>query len=135
MYWERVSPQNTGPFRVHDASMEGALLDLRSRLARTLVPVTVVGAKLRNGGPSSSSSSSSRSSFPHRPTAIGPTCSTSPALPATTALDATPLQTSCGDGIESTTSICVHTTLFQCRTIYNYIVDSSGSFSATLVSR
>lgn len=34
MYWERASPQNTGPFRVHDAFVEGALLDLRSRLAR-----------------------------------------------------------------------------------------------------
>lgn len=45
MYWERESPQNTGPFRVHDAFMEGALLDLQSRLAWTLAPVTVVGAK------------------------------------------------------------------------------------------
>lgn len=32
MYWERVSPQNIGPFRVHDAFMGGASLDLRSRL-------------------------------------------------------------------------------------------------------
>lgn len=45
MYRERVSPQNIGPFRVHDASMEGALLDLQSRLARTLAPVTVAGCE------------------------------------------------------------------------------------------
>lgn len=45
MFRERVSPQNIGPFRVHDAFMEGALLDLQSRLARTLVPVTVAGCE------------------------------------------------------------------------------------------
>lgn len=45
MNWERESPQNTGPFRVHDAFMEGALLDLQSRLAWTLVPVSAETAK------------------------------------------------------------------------------------------
>lgn len=56
MYWEGISPQNTGPFRVHDAFMEGALLDLQSRLARTLVTVTAVlntrTVSSENGGPS-----------------------------------------------------------------------------------
>lgn len=68
MYLGSVSRQNTGPFKVHDAFMEGALLDLRSRLERT--PVTVAG---NNYGETvaQASSSSSRSSFPYPPSANG----------------------------------------------------------------
>lgn len=65
MHRERAPRQNIGPFRVHDAFMEVALLDLQSRLARTLVTVTVVGS--RNGGPSSSSSSSLQIQWPRAP--------------------------------------------------------------------
>lgn len=103
MYWEGISPQNTGPFRVHDAFMEGALLDLQSRLARTLVTVTAVlntrTVSSENGGPSFELELELQIQSSIAVNAIGPAFSTSPASPATTTLDATPLQAFCGDSI------------------------------------
>lgn len=79
MHRERASRQNIGPFRVHDAFVEVALLDLQSRLARTLVTVTVVGSGDGNTvAQAPARAPASRSSGPEPQTGIGPTRSTCP---------------------------------------------------------